>query len=118
MRRLTAAVALLAAACAAPEPAWQPTDPAFGRDQAVTQQAFCRTLFDGLAAAADNSEDRDILNKLSDATAIRLAQLGAGPDDQNVRDGERHAAVYAFGATTDQIVAAGERCLDLVMVGR
>lgn len=117
-RHIIPAIALLAAACAAePDYVWQPTDPSFGRDQAVTQQAFCGVLFDGLAQVADDPDDRKVLQKLHDATALRIAQLGAGPADQNVRDGERHAAVYAFGANTDQIIAAGERCVEVVMAG-
>lgn len=112
------ALALLVTACAAdPEHAWQPTEPSFGRDQAVAQNAFCGVLFDGLSAAADDPEDKDILARLRDTTAVRLAQLGAGPADPSVRDGERHAEIYAFGARDDQIIAAGERCVEIVMMG-
>lgn len=117
-RLIPAALAILITACAAePEHAWQPTEPSFGRDQAIAQNAFCGVLFDGLAAAADDPEDRDILARLRDTTAVRLAQLGAGPADPNVRDGERHAAIYAFGARGDQIIAAGERRVEIVMMG-
>ena len=113
-----AALALLVTACAGdPEHAWHPTEPSFGRDQAVAQHAFCGVLFDGLAAAADDDEDRAVLQRMSDAAALRLAQLGAGPADPNVRDGERHAAVYALGAAAGQIIAAGELCVDVVMMG-
>ena len=120
MRRLIpAALALAVTACAGtPEHAWQPTDPSFGRDQAVAEQAFCIVMFDGLAAAAQKPEDKDILTRLGSATALRLAQLGAGPNDPNVRLGERHAIVFAFGASSDQLVAAGERCVEIAMVGR
>ena len=113
----TLAAALLLAACAEPPPAWHPTEPSFGRDQAIAQNAFCGVLFDGLATAADDADDRAVLRRMSDATAVRLAQLGAGPADPNVRDGERHAAIYAFGARGDQIIAAGERCVEIVMMG-
>ena len=118
MTRLpTLAAALLVTACAAPERAWQPTEPSFGRDQAVAQNAFCGVLFDGLATAADDADDRAVLRRMSDATAVRLAQLGAGPADPNVRDGERHAITYAFGANAKQLIAAGERCVEIVMMG-
>lgn len=120
MTRLpTLAAALLVTACAAePEHAWQPTEPSFGRDQAIAQNAFCGgVLFDGLASAADDEDDRAVLRRMSDATAVRLAQLGAGPADPNVRDGERHAIAYAFGTDAKQLIAAGERCVDIVMMG-
>ncbi len=119
MTRLpTIAAALLLTACAAePEHAWQPTDPSFGRDQAVAQNAFCGVLFDGLASAAEDKDDRDALRRMSDATAVRLAQIGAGPADPNVRDGERHAIAYAFGTDAKQLIAAGERCVEIVMMG-
>ncbi len=119
MTRLpTLAAALLVTACAAePERAWQPTEPSFGRDQAVAQNAFCGVLFDGLATAADDADDRAVLRRMSDATAVRLAQLGAGPADPNVRDGERHAIAYAFGTDAKQLIAAGERCVEIVMMG-
>lgn len=117
-RLLPAALAILITACTAdPEHAWQPTEPSFGRDQAIAQNAFCGVLFDGLATAADDEDDRAVLRRMSDATAVRLAQLGAGPADPSVRDGERHAAIYAFGARGDQIIAAGERCVEIVMMG-
>ena len=112
------ALALLAAACASePEYVWQPTDPSFGRDQTVTQHAFCGVLFDGLAMAADDPDDRRVLQKLHDATALRIAQLGADATDPNVRAGEHHAAVYAFGASPEQIISAGELCVEVVMAG-
>ena len=113
----TLAAALLLAACAEPPPAWHPTEPSFGRDQALAQQGFCGALFSGFAAAAEDPDDRAVLTRMGDATAVRIAQLGAGRNDPHVIDGERHAALYAFGANADQIIAAGQRCVEIVMMG-
>ncbi len=119
MRRLIpSALALAVAACAGtPEHAWQPTDPSFGRDQTVTQNAFCGVLFEGLAQAADNTDDRRVLTALRDSTIMRLERLGASPSDPDFRSGVQHAAIYVRGANADQIIAAGERCVEVVMAG-
>lgn len=120
MRRLIPAVlALAVTACAGtPEHAWQPTDPSFGRDQAVSEQAFCGVLFEGLAQAADNTDDRRVLTALRDSTIMRLERLGASPSDPDFRSGVQHAAIYVRGANAEQIVAAGERCIQIAMVGK
>ena len=119
MRRLIPAVlALAVTACAGtPEHAWQPTDPSFGRDQAVSEQAFCGVLFEGLAQAADNTDDRRVLTALRDSTVMRLERLGADPTDPDFRSGVQHAGIYIRGATETQIIAAGERCIQIAMVG-
>ena len=119
MRRLIpAALALAVTACAGtPEHAWQPTDPSFGRDQAVAEQAFCGVLFEGLAQAADNADDRRVLTALRDSTVVRLERLGASPSDPDFRSGVQHG-IYVRGANAEQIVAAGERCVEIAMVGQ
>ena len=106
------------AACAAPEPAWQPlAAPSFGRDQAVAEQAFCGVIFEGLSQAADNADDRRVLTALRDSTIERLERLDAGPADPDFRSGIAHAGVYVRGATDMQMIAAGSRCVQIVMNG-
>ena len=118
MTRLpTLAATLLLTACAAPEHAWQPTEPSFGRDQAVTQQAFCGAIFAGLSRVAEDPDDQATLLHLAAATETRIAKLGASPGDVAIADGLRHAAIYALGATADQIAAAAELCGEVVAMG-
>ena len=113
----TLAAALLLTACADPQHAWQPTEPSFGRDQAVTQQAFCCAIFASLSRVAEDPDDQATLLHLAAATETRIAKLGAAPGDVAVADGLRHAAIYALGATADQIAAAAEICGEVVAMG-
>lgn len=118
MRRLVAALALLATACTAqPDHAWRETEPAFGADQAVTQNAFCGAIFAGLAHVAEDPDDQETLLRLAAATEARITKLGAGQSSRAVTDGLRHAAIYALGADADQIAAAAELCGDVVAIG-
>ena len=115
---LALAASLALAACAAPEPAWQPlAAPSFGRDQAVAEQAFCGVIFEGLSQAADNADDRRVLTALRDSTIERLERLDAGPADPDLRSGVQHAGAYVRGATDMQMIAAGTRCVQIVMNG-
>ena len=106
-------------ACAAPEQPWQPlAAPSFGRDQAVAEQAFCGVIFEGLSQAADNADDRRVLTALRDSTIERLDRLDAGPSDPDFRSGVAHAGIYVRGATDMQMIAAGSRCVQIVMNGK
>ena len=118
MRRLIpATIALAVTACAGtPERAWRPTDPSFGRDQAVTQQAFCGSLFSGISELA-TPEDRISLRNLRDAADRHVTQLSTGPADPNVRAGDREAIKAAFGATVQELASAVVVCHQIVAMG-
>jgi len=112
----TAAVMLSSCANANQKYTWKPTDPSFGHDQAIVQHAFCSTLFRGFQSETADPDTQKLFNRLANLAEARLAALSDGLEDEAAKkEGVRQANAYPFEKSTDQVIAASDTCLDVVL---
>lgn len=112
----TAAIMLTSCANANQSYSWKPTDPSFGHDQAIIQHAFCSTLFRGFQSETADPDTQKLFNRLANLAEARLAALSSGKDDETAKEeGARQASAYPFEKSTDQVIAASDTCLDVVL---
>ena len=112
----TAAVMLSSCANANQNYTWKPTDPSFGHNQAIVQHAFCSTLFRGFQNDTTDPDTQKLFNRLANLAEARLAALSSGRDDEAAKEeGTRQATAYPFEQSTDQVIAASDTCLDVVL---